>query len=242
MLEQERTGTVDDEHDSRLEDVDMNESIEDNTETRVEGDDKQEENINMDEAVEDSVSTAVDVDILKDESLQDYVTHKYYYAGGSARFMFEYTTNALKVHLDDTAKRLRAAEWEEFADGSVAPGSTHAVNSLMQQFSGKAVAVSRYILFIAYEKAGAKLVQAVQAVADATGNSALKGWGFELRQLEIIKSAIKQSDLHGEAKVVRSKEGLAFRPLSDRQLDYDGSTLKPREKNLQNTMGQSFGV
>lgn len=197
-------------------------------------DDEQAEDVIMSEATKDRVTVAVDN--LKDLAVQEYATRKFFYAGGSARFMFEFTTDQLKNFLDSYTSRLKPAGWEEFASASLAPQASNAVNSLMQQFSGKAVAVSRYILLEAYDQIEGRLVQAVQAVADATGNPLLKGWAFELKQLDIIKSVLKQSKLDGGVKVVGSKEGLAFRPVLNHQADYDGITLTPRgEDSLDNT-------
>ena len=209
ILEQEDAETSNDE---QVEDVKMSEATEAGVEDRV----------------EDRVSVAVND--LMDRAVQDYATHKYFYAGGSARFMFEYTTDQLKDYLKMCIGRVKPAEWEEFTSATLAPQASDAVNSLMQQFSGKAVAVSRYILFEAYDHVEGRLVQAVQAVADATGNPSLKGWAFELKQLEIIKSVLKQSelDIAGKGKAVASKEGLIFRPVPNHEADYDGNTLTPK--------------
>ena len=162
---------------------------------------------------------------LSTPAIIDYANHKFFYAGGSARFMFEYTTEGLKTQLQKLVARLKQSEWEEFTTTSVAPSASNVVNSLMQQFSGNAIAVSKFILFEAYNRVEARLIAAVETVANTTGNPSLQGWAFELKQLEIIKSVLKGNEADIGRKVVESKEGLVFQPISSCEAHYDGTTL-----------------
>ena len=164
---------------------------------------------------------------LSAQAFIDYAKDKFFYAGGSALFMFEFTTEGLKEHLRGLIGRVKRTEWEELTSTSVAQSASNAVNSLMQQFSGNAVAVSKFILFEAYSRVEveARLIAAVETVAIATGNPTLQGWAFELKQLEIIKSVLKGNGTDIGRKVVESEHGLVFQPISNCEAHYDGTTL-----------------
>jgi hypothetical protein len=65
---------------------------------------------------------------------------------GSTRFMFDFQLAELSGVLEKLCSNVQQDEWKFFADGTVAPGTPVAVNSLMQQFEGKASPVSKYVL------------------------------------------------------------------------------------------------
>eukprot|EP00980_Cylindrotheca_fusiformis_P024906 scaffold12690_cov177-Cylindrotheca_fusiformis.AAC.3 len=136
----------------------------------------------------------VDAFLQNDENFaaaaSEYIKEKFFYAGGSARFMFELTTSELMETLEDLFLQLDRNDWDAFANSALAPSATSSVNTLMQQFKGYATAVSRYVLFEAYHRVAGDLVKAVQAAADMSENPALIGWAFELRQLHTIKTVL----------------------------------------------------
>lgn len=153
MLEHESTGT------DEMKDVSDTDEMKD---------------IGMDEAMDSSMaeSGAVDnavvaVEALDENVVEEYAIYNFFYAGGSARFMFEYTIEQIKVKLKELIGQVRFNEWESFTRPSLASSASNAVNSLMQQFSGQCIAVSRYILFEAYEHVEGQLIGAVEAVANA---------------------------------------------------------------------------
>jgi hypothetical protein len=116
--------------------------------------------------------------------------------------------------------------WGAFKSSAIPAGTRDAVNSLMQRFTdsqqiGKCTAVSRYILMQAYERCGTDMVDAVTMAANATDNPVLKGWAFELEQLEVIKKVLK-TEL--ETTSVVSDNSFAFRP--SHEAHYDGENLK----------------
>eukprot|EP00980_Cylindrotheca_fusiformis_P008543 scaffold1813_cov109-Cylindrotheca_fusiformis.AAC.1 len=99
--------------------------------------------------------------------LQNISRRNISYAGGSARFMFESkTTSELMVTFGDLFMQLDKNDWDAFANSALAPSATSSVNSLMQQLKGCATAVSRYVLFEAYDRVAGDLVQAVQTAAN----------------------------------------------------------------------------
>mmetsp|Transcript_24577 Transcript_24577/g.68053 ORF Transcript_24577/g.68053 Transcript_24577/m.68053 type:complete len:588 (-) Transcript_24577:140-1903(-) len=154
-------------------------------------------------------------------SWTEVVETKYYYAGGSARFMFDFQLSELKGELDKRCNKVQDDQWKYFAHEAVASGTPAAVNTLMQQFDGKASPVSKYILFKAYEKCRTDLVNAVTAIAKGGNNPALKGWAFELQQIDLIRSSFESSpDL---PEYVTNNKGLSFRPVSE--IDFDENTL-----------------
>ena len=170
---------------------------------------------------DDDTRSAMDTE-PSDTDLEEYATYKYFYAGGSARFMFRHTIDSLKKELDiELIPTVKTDDWKMFTSSDVPDKATSAVNTLMQRFStqqGKrhCVAVSKYILIHAYEKCESALISAVESIAEATGNPALKGWAFELKQLEVIKGVLKSSmEQH-----VKNEQGLVLIPSSE--TNYDG--------------------
>eukprot|EP00980_Cylindrotheca_fusiformis_P015515 scaffold4410_cov78-Cylindrotheca_fusiformis.AAC.6 len=100
----------------------------------------------------------------------------------------------------------------------------------MQQLNGRATAVSRYVLFEAYDRVEGDLVKTVQAAADRSENPVLKGWVFELRQLHTVKKVLtNNSEDNSSKKSLKSKEGLFFQPVSE--ASFDGKKLT-KEKEV----------
>ena len=66
----------------------------------------------------------------------DVIEKKYFFAGGSARFMFDYLLSELRDFLDGRFDMVPPSDWFHFAQEAVAPSTPHAVNTLMQQFKG----------------------------------------------------------------------------------------------------------
>ena len=74
------------------------------------------------------------------------VMEKFFFAGGSARFMFQYQFQDLQQELDLMMQQLDNFQWQSFALASVSSRTSSAVNSLMQQFQGNCLPVSEYVL------------------------------------------------------------------------------------------------
>jgi hypothetical protein len=154
------------------------------------------------------------------------VKMKFHYAGGCPRYMFEMDVQALLSSLD--------VGFEAVEDPIVftKTGLAGKANSLMQQFSIEGgttmcTAVSKYVLLLAYKECRAKLTKAVRAVAEATSNPTLKGWAFELSQLDIIRSALEANGTTASRAVKNNK--LTFSPMAE--VNFDGSTLDGNVKS-----------
>jgi Ni2+-binding GTPase involved in maturation of urease and hydrogenase len=155
------------------------------------------------EVVLDEVSTAM--------------SRKYFYAGGSARYMFEYTLIGLKETLESLLTSIESDDtWESFVNEVVSPNTPTAVNTLMQQFKMACAPLSKYVLFRAYEKMSQRLTDAVKSVGEKTKNPSIRGWAFELEQLGIIKNAVQANT----KMAVHSGAGLIIRPISE--VEYAG--------------------
>ena len=170
---------------------------------------------------------------LSEAAVAAFVEEKYYFAGGSARFMLEYGVQQLKKDLKELLTSLKDEQWKALTSNIVPSATDGAVNSLMQRFSNydgvtTVAAVSEFVAMAAYAKKGHELAQAIDAAANATRNPALKGWAFELKQLEEIKKALQQ---HG---YVYSKDGIFFQPTH--QVHYnDNEKILEGEINESNT-------
>jgi hypothetical protein len=165
----------------------------------------------------DDVPNSDDGDGKKPPSLTDIVEAKYYYAGGSARFMFEYTIPQLKQMLGNLCNRVGENAWEHFAKGSISSSSPAAVNTLMQQFDAKATPLSKYILFRAYEKCETDLVKSMKSVASQSSNPVLKGWVFELEQIDLIRLSLESPP--EKKDYITNNTGLSFIPHSKSGFD-----------------------
>ena len=173
----------------------------------------------------DESSTTQNNDSDMPAMIESYVDFKYFYAGGSARFMFDYNVEDLRGYLQGLIEALKDDQWQALTS-SVPSMTDDAVNTLMQRFRdrhglAKCAPVSRYIAMIAYEKCGEKVVTAVSTAATRTGNPSLKGWAFELQQLEIIKKGFHPTP---SSTHIFSDSGLAFLPT--RQVHFDGTNLE----------------
>jgi len=165
-------------------------------------------------------------DGTNEEATREYIECNYYYAGGNARFMFENTTSDVQEVLADLVSELKKEDWDAFASAKLSQQASSSVNSLMQQFNGFTTAVSRYVLFEAFDRVEDRLVGAVQAAAINSGNPALKGWAFELQQLHTIKTVLRNNSVDNcLLKSLKSNEGLCFQPVKGGEAKFDGNEL-----------------
>ena len=169
-------------------------------------------------------ATSQDADIETDQHvLWRYVEEKYFYAGGSARFMYGRTLPALKDELERLAGLV--TDWRPFTTNDTPPSDLHAVNSLMQQFKANgrrmAAPVSKFVLMRAYEKCESVMIAAIRGIADSTRNPSLQGWAFELEELEKVKTVLKSPQEH--PRHLKTREQLVLYPGSE--ATFDGFTL-----------------
>lgn len=134
----------------------------------------------------------------EDPSTHDLIERKYYYAGGSARLMFDRTIVKLTSEtLPKALNRMESGFWTQYAQLKITEGTESAVNTLMQVIpsptdpTGQAFPVSKYVLNQAYKECGDELVKNVKAAAEMTNNPALKGWAFELDQIDVVEKAME---------------------------------------------------
>lgn len=160
---------------------------------------------------------------IENDLLLSYVEDKYFYAGGSARFMYSRAISALKNELERLIELVE--DWTPFATNDIPSSNLHATNSLMQQFksSGRRMAapVSRFVLMRAYEKCESTMIAAIRGIADSTGNASLQGWAFELEELEKVKTVLKSQQEY--PRHLETSEQLVLYPKSE--ATYDGSKL-----------------
>ena len=165
------------------------------------------------------------MDFNREGEMTELVAAKHYYAGGSARFMFEFSVETLKELLDSKCGAVSNDQWEYFAQGNVASSTPWAVSTLMQQFKRKAMPVSKYILLKAYERCQSQLVESMAALAKDCGNPAIEGWAFELEQIDLIRLGFRSSSpVVDFVDYITNDQGLSFRPSE--QVTFDGQKLK----------------
>ena len=165
-----------------------------------------------------------DGDATDEVPWSDVIETKYYYAGGSARFMFDYPLSELRSQLEKHCASVK--DWQYFAQGAITSGTPSTVNTLMQQFDEKASPLSKYILFRAYEICKTSLVRAVKAVATSSNNPALNSWAFELEQIDFIRLSLESPSENRE--YITNSNGLSFNPHSaiafdEKKFEHDGA-------------------
>jgi uncharacterized protein YdcH (DUF465 family) len=135
------------------------------------------------------------------------VNAKYLYAGGSARFMFDFSLAKFKTQLDHHMTRVE--DWKLYAGGSVSPNNPFAVNSLMQRFERHddkdlqyCAPISKYVLYHAFHECSEELSKWVEMAAGYTNNPVLAGWAFELNQLSLLNVSLEKKARCGVASRV----------------------------------------
>lgn len=162
----------------------------------------------------------------KESYLIELLERKFYYAGGSARFMFEDTTEGLVKNCFPKLIAATSPElWRQFASSEISMGSNYTMNTLMQVlpagegYEQSPFPVSRYVMLKAYEKCGQELVKAVRAASDATKNPVLRGFAFELEQIDLLERSRKVK------KAVANETSTIVLPTSGEKAIYDGYHL-----------------
>ena len=136
--------------------------------------------------------------------------------------MFQWPLQELQHKLDRILRRVANNQWQGFAQEAVPFHTTMLVNTLMQQFQGMCSPLSKYVLWSAYDNCRGNLVNSMKAVAHATNNPALKGWAFELEQIELIRLSLESQE--SRAMTVRGGDGLAFQPKFE--ANFSGDTIQ----------------
>lgn len=146
----------------------------------------------------ESIEPTDDQDIVQlseEQKIEQAVVLKYYLAGGCARYMFQWDVDTLLTKLKLFFENVPPNEWSSFIKTNMAASTNTAVNSLMQRFSAgpgsfTCFAVSKYVLLRAHMECREELTKAMKGLGDATSNPVLKGWAFELGQLDEIQLAL----------------------------------------------------
>ena len=165
------------------------------------------------------------------EWLISLLKRKYFYAGGSARFMFDCSIDELigstktqprNSVFGKLCSRMTREHWITFAQLKISSSTSTSVSSGMQLIDQKYVPVSEYFLHLAHTECKGQLTASVRAAADASKNPALKGWAFELEQLDVIEQTIKT-----DPRILVSEDSALVLPItSGETTTYDGSSME----------------
>lgn len=178
-----------------------------------------------DEALAASTGTNESLDEVAEAWLKSLLDRKFYYAGGSARLMFDFNLNDLLKEEEGELKRLETKAghtvWQDLAKLSINAKSGN-VSSLLQRLHGKVFPVSKYFLYRAYQECRNELVKSLKAAAEASSIPAMKGWAFELEQLEIVAEEMESSNYVANSKA----NPTLVVPISQSWAEYDGMRIK----------------
>ncbi|CAM6123261.1 unnamed protein product [Calypogeia fissa] len=130
-----------------------------------------------------------------DKSRDELVESKHYFAGGSARYMFQVDTDEVKVALDNAIEKV--SEVQIFATGGIDLSSTAFVHRLIFIQHGRRGVVSRYAGHRLAVKLGTRLVE--QFLYGSEISRPMKGFLFEMWFI---------------AKL--SREGITYLPMNHR--------------------------
>jgi hypothetical protein len=148
------------------------------------------------------------------------IERKFFYAGGSARLFFDHSLiDLLETELKSLENRVSNEMWTEFAELSIGYKTPSSVSTLLQKIGQEVFPVSKYFMFLGYQKRKSQLVMALKAAARAADNPAMKGWAFELEQIDIVttKAEISHS--------VSNDDGSLVLPVQNAFVEYDGALL-----------------
>ena len=96
------------------------------------------------------------------------------------------------------------------------------MSSLLQRLNGKVFPVSKYFLYEAHRACREELVSSLKVAAEASNNPAMKGWAFELEQLEIVAA-----EMESRNSVTNSvTPPTLVVPISNTWVEYDGNQIK----------------
>jgi hypothetical protein len=148
------------------------------------------------DAAEVDTNCSSDIECASDpgdaNKLVEAVRWKYFYAGGCPRFMFEMNIDTLQLCLDQFAS--------EFGGRDVPDNLKQFVPGIL---NSRAAPVSKYVLFCAYRYGRSDFTDSIEHAARATASPLLTDWHFELKQYDIIRSAL---DANKNAKMTRAVE------------------------------------
>ena len=134
---------------------------------------------------------------------------------------FGFELEELQGKLDERLSKVVSTDWITFAQEQVSSTTLTAVNTLMQQFGKRCTPLSRYVLFYAYDHCTEELVKSVRAAANAVDIPALKGWAFDLEQIELIRLSLESPEVL--PSFVTNGKGFSFRPL--KKIDFGSKML-----------------
>jgi hypothetical protein len=133
-------------------------------------------------------------DLPNAEKVKQAITLKYDIAGGSARYMFALGLTVVERVLNDAMQQMGETQWEELATNRVPSKADSLVNSLMQRFRHQNdtyyIPVSKYVLRRAYANCRGTLAVSVASAAKRTDNPSLKGWAFEIAEINKFELAL----------------------------------------------------
>ena len=131
----------------------------------------------------------------KDE-IFDVLSSRYFYSGGSARWMFNYTKSRIDRYLREFCEK--APNRKDILDGTIGPTSSAATNyffgsSRRGDGSDEYFLVSKRAVQILTESTGAAGFDALYRFADTLQNPSFEGWIVEADLFSQLESARRQS-------------------------------------------------
>jgi hypothetical protein len=200
-----------------------------------------------------SVISKLDVPLgqeVVNPSVDVRIKAKHYYAGGSARFMFRFSTDVVKQLIDHGIRQVQdvanylvesVADVNKLVNSYRNPGGTR-YTSILCQYAELELAVRR----------GPRAVEAMQRALQVHGNKAMDGWMFELiffsrlttdrfrvkpksGEVRLIPRANRPfaQDVPARAELFSGSADVWIKPSRFNQAGFDAVLISPGDKTVE---------
>jgi hypothetical protein len=134
----------------------------------------------------------VTLDLTSHEFLERWLEEKYFFCGGSVRYMFVFTLQIAKNTIRNAFQHQNNLSDLFGNEDSMA---NTAISSLRQCIDGKYIVLSQYVvrLLSAREDVTEQLISLAKSYAEKAKNNAFKGWLHEWQMLSYLKQCIQGS-------------------------------------------------
>ena len=137
-----------------------------------------------------------DADILGlDQGASDFqdlwLSEKYYFCGGSVRYMFAFNLTRSKDSIEEAFKHELHIEKLLGNEDSLAQTS---IGNIRQRVNQKYFLLSQYVMRLLFEHklATDSIIAMIKSKASEIGNAALKGWAHEIQMFAYLQQCINQ--------------------------------------------------
>jgi len=120
--------------------------------------------------------------------LEDILQEKFFLAGHSARFMFNFTIEEARQDISKNLERINSVD--QLTKGLNGNGSDDTVNHLFSKIDFKTVLVSQYVTRELSKKNYENFIKTLTIHSKSLNNGSFDGWVFQMDFLETLRKAV----------------------------------------------------